>query len=84
MSQPLTERESGYSIDELSRIIVSLEKEQAIFQTKLSMIPQELAFDKEKRKLQEMYVRNSERLEAAKAMQQDIIKEKIYSERPMY
>ena len=84
MSQPLTERGQGDTLDELSYIIVSLEKEQATLQSKLAAISQEISFDKERRKLEGMYEKNSDRLEAATAMQQDLIKERIYNERVMY
>jgi hypothetical protein len=84
MSQPLTERGQGDTLDELSYIIVSLEKEQAILESKLAALSQETTFDKERRKLQDMYEKNLDRLEAAKSMQQDLIKERVYNERVMY
>ena len=77
-SLPDTQRHARQAINELSLMIADSEREQALLNNKFERLERMSGSDKEKKKLKEIINRHDERLQAAKSLQDSIIKERLY------
>lgn len=78
MSLPATQRNARQAINELSLMIADSEREQALLNNKFERLDRMSGLDQEKKKLQEIISKHDERLQAAKSLQNSIIKERLF------
>lgn len=77
-SLPATQRHARQAINELSLMIADSEREQALLNNKFERLERMSGSDIEKKKLKEIINRHDERLQAAKSLQDSIIKERLF------
>jgi hypothetical protein len=78
MSLPTTQRHARQAINELSLMIADSEREQALLNNQIQRLERISGPDKEKKKLKEIINKHDERLQAAKSLQDSIIKERLF------
>ncbi|CAG9321789.1 unnamed protein product [Blepharisma stoltei] len=81
MPSPKTSRESNKNsqLDEISHMIVTLEKEEAELKQKIKELELSGTYERDKKKIADLIKRNDERLSEAKAIQEEMVRERFFN-----
>ncbi|CAG9334181.1 unnamed protein product [Blepharisma stoltei] len=77
--KPPRESQKNNYLDDISHMIVTLEKEQAELKQKIKELEFNAAYERDKKKISDLIRRNEERLTEAKAIQEEMVKDSFIS-----